>query len=167
MSETKVAELRADVDELNQLLKQATRKKIQDLLSIEIRKVETELIKAKEVVETQKASVDAPSSSTSAPVQKRYQLKLNGYGWDQSDKYIKVFVTLKNVQNIPKEQVYCKLTERSMELHAHPNVKWSHMTEIEKKADDQRSNKFKTDQTDMEKKDPQDSIMSTTPAMMK
>jgi len=200
MSETKVAELRADVDELNQLLKQATRKKIQDLLSIEIRKVETELIKAKEVVETQKASVDAPSSSTSAPVQKRYQLKLNGYGWDQSDKYIKVFVTLKNVQNIPKEQVYCKLTERSMELHvenlenkdylltikkllepinvedshwkqktdmvviflakAHPNVKWSHMTEIEKKADDQRSNKFKTDQTDMEKKDPQDSIMS-------
>lgn len=38
-------------------------------------------------------------------------------GWDQSDKYIKVFVTLKNVQNIPKEQVYCKLTERSMELH--------------------------------------------------
>lgn len=38
-------------------------------------------------------------------------------GWDQSDKYIKVFVTLKNVQSIPKEQVYCKLTDRSMELH--------------------------------------------------
>lgn len=38
-------------------------------------------------------------------------------GWDQSDKYIKVFVTLKDVQSIPKEQVYCKLTERSMELH--------------------------------------------------
>lgn len=38
-------------------------------------------------------------------------------GWDQSDKYIKVFVTLKNAQSVPKEQVYCKLTERSMELH--------------------------------------------------
>lgn len=37
-------------------------------------------------------------------------------GWDQSDKYIKVFVTLKNVHNLPKEQVYCKLTEKSMEL---------------------------------------------------
>lgn len=38
-------------------------------------------------------------------------------GWDQSDKYVKVFVTLKNVHNIPKEQVYCKLTDKSMELH--------------------------------------------------
>lgn len=38
-------------------------------------------------------------------------------GWDQSDKYVKVFVTLKDVQNLPKEQVYCKLTERSMELN--------------------------------------------------
>lgn len=38
-------------------------------------------------------------------------------GWDQSDKYIKVFVTLKNVQSLPKEQVYCTLTEKSMELH--------------------------------------------------
>lgn len=43
---------------------------------------------------------------------------------------------------------------------AQPNIKWSHMTEIEKKFDDQRSNRFKTDQTDMDKKDPQDSIMS-------
>lgn len=38
-------------------------------------------------------------------------------GWDQSDKYLKIFVTLKNVQSVPKEQVFCKLTERSMELH--------------------------------------------------
>lgn len=42
---------------------------------------------------------------------------------------------------------------------ANPNVKWSHMTEIEKRFDDQRSSRFKTDQTDMSKKDPQDSIM--------
>lgn len=41
-----------------------------------------------------------------------------------------------------------------------PNYKWSHMTEIEKKFDDQRSNRFKTDDVDMEKKDPQESIMS-------
>lgn len=39
-----------------------------------------------------------------------------------------------------------------------PNTKWSHMTEIEKKFEDQRNNRFKTD--DMDKKDPQESIMS-------
>ncbi|XP_028162797.1 calcyclin-binding protein [Ostrinia nubilalis] len=199
MSEVKIKELRSDIDELNELLKQAKRKKVQDLLSLEIRKMETEWIKLKES-ENKSAPVDvAPSASTSVPVQsKRYQIKLNGYGWDQSDKYIKVFVTLKNVQSIPKDQVYCKLTDRSMELHvenlenkdyllvinkllepisvedshwkqktdmvviflakAHPNVKWSHVTEIEKKFEDQRNSRFKPD--DMETKDPQDSIMN-------
>ncbi|XP_026756153.1 calcyclin-binding protein [Galleria mellonella] len=198
MSEVKIKELRSDIDELNELLKLSKRKKIQDILSLEIRKLETEWINLKE---TENASTPmdttlAPTTSTSA--QKKYQIKLNGYGWDQSDKYIQVFVTLKNVHTVPKDQVYCKLTDRSMELHidnldnkdyllvinkllepiniaeshwkqktdrvviflakSRPNVKWSHMTEIEKKFEDQRNNRFKTD--DSEKKDPQESIMS-------
>ncbi|XP_050347990.1 calcyclin-binding protein [Nymphalis io] len=198
MSGAKIIELRSDIDELNELLKQAKRKKVLDILSLEIRKLETELITLKES-EKNEASMDvSPTPTTSTQSQKRYQIKLNGYGWDQSDKYVKVFVTLKNVQNVPKEQVYCKLTERSMELHVEnlenkdyllvinkllnsinveeshwkqktdmvviflaktqQNIKWSHMTELEKKFEDQRNNRFKTD--DMEKKDPQESIMS-------
>ncbi|XP_013199432.1 calcyclin-binding protein [Amyelois transitella] len=199
MSE-KLKELRGDIDELNALLKQAKRKKVQDILSLEVRKLETEWISLKENENSQACPMEvSPVPTTSTPAQnKRYQIKLNGYGWDQSDKYIQVFVTLKNVHTVPKEQVYCKLTERSMELHVddldnkdyllvinkllepiniadshwkqktdrvviflakqQQNVKWSHMTEIEKKFEDQRNNRFKTD--DMEKKDPQESIMS-------
>ncbi|CAH0720312.1 unnamed protein product, partial [Brenthis ino] len=196
MSTTKINELRSDIDELNELLKQAKRKKVQDVLSLEIRKLETELITLNE--SAKETHVEASPVPTTSQTPKRYQIKLNGYGWDQSDKFIKVFVTLKNVQNVPKEQVYCKLTERSMELHvenlenkdyvlvinkllnsinvseshwkqktdmvviflakSQPNTKWSHMTEIEKKFEDQRNNRFKTD--DMDKKDPQESIMS-------
>ncbi|XP_026495779.1 calcyclin-binding protein [Vanessa tameamea] len=198
MSGAKIIELRSDIDELNELLKQAKRKKVLDILSLEIRKLETELITLKES-EKNEAAMDVSSTpTTSTQTQKRYQIKLNGYGWDQSDKYVKIFVTLKNVQNVPKEQVYCNLTERSMELHvdnlenkdyllvinkllnsinveeshwkqktdmvviflakSQQNIKWSHMTELEKKFEDQRNNKFKTD--DMEKKDPQEYIMS-------
>ncbi|XP_047535590.1 calcyclin-binding protein [Vanessa atalanta] len=198
MSGAKIIELRSDIDELNELLKQAKRKKVLDILSLEIRKLETELITLKESEKNEAAMDVSPTPTTSTQSQKRYQIKLNGYGWDQSDKYVKIFVTLKNVQNVPKEQVYCKLTERSMELHvdnlenkdyllvinkllnsinveeshwkqktdmvviflakSQQNIKWSHMTELEKKFEDQRNNKFKTD--DMEKKDPQESIMS-------
>lgn len=198
MSATKITELRSDVDELNQLLKQAKRKKVQDILSLEIRKLETELISIKESEKDENAMDVTPTATTSSQSQKRYQIKLNGYGWDQSDKYVKVFVTLKNVHNIPKEQVYCKLTEKSMELHvdnlenkdyllvinkllntinvgeshwkqktdmvviflakSQQNVKWSHMTELEKKSEDQRNNRYKP--TESEKADPQESIMS-------
>lgn len=38
------------------------------------------------------------------------------------------------------------------------NVKWSHMTELEKKSEDQRNNRYKP--TESEKADPQESIMS-------
>ncbi|XP_045775034.1 calcyclin-binding protein [Maniola jurtina] len=197
MSGSKINELRSDIDELNELLKQAKRKKVQDILSLEVRKLETEWCNLKESEDSACAMEVSPAPTTSSQ-NKRYQIKLNGYGWDQSDKFVKVFVTLKDVQNVPKEQVYCKLTDRSMELHVdnldnkdyllvinkllHPinvaechwkqktdmvvvflakseqNVKWSHMTELEKKFEDQRNNRFKTD--DMDKKDPQESIMS-------
>ncbi|XP_022822967.1 calcyclin-binding protein [Spodoptera litura] len=200
MSEAKMKELRSDIEELNELLKQAKRKRAQDLLSLEIRKLETEWLNLKESAQSSQAGT-SPAPSTAATSQpKRYQIKLNGYGWDQSDKYIKVFVTLKDVQSLPKEQVYCKLTDKSMELHvenldnkdyllvinklldsinveeshwkqktdmvviflakARPNIKWSHMTELEKKFEDQRNSKLKPATPDMDKADPQESIMS-------
>ncbi|CAH2043592.1 unnamed protein product, partial [Iphiclides podalirius] len=199
MSETKIKELKSDIDELNELLQQAKRKKVQDLLSLEVRKLETEWLNLNESAATSATPMNAtaiPTTSSSVS-EKRYQVKLNGYGWDQSDKYIKVFVTLKNVQTVPKEQVYCKLTEKSMELivenlenkdytllinnllepinigeshwkqktdmvviflaKQNPNTKWSHMTEIEKKFEDKRNIRLNDG---LEKKDPQESIMS-------
>ncbi|CAG9130584.1 unnamed protein product [Plutella xylostella] len=200
MAENKIKELRSDIEELQKITKQATRKKVQDLLSLEVRKLETELINLQEAAKASSSTdaVAAPAPAAAAEA-KRYKVKLNGYGWDQSDKYVKVFVTLKGVQNVPKEQVYCKLTERSLELHVdnHENKdyvliinnllenivvedshwkqktdmvviflakssagsKWSHMTEIDKKLDDQRNNRFKPEEASAGK-DPQESIMS-------
>ncbi|CAH0589071.1 unnamed protein product [Chrysodeixis includens] len=200
MSEARMKELRSDVDELNELLKLAKRKRAQDLISLEMRKLETELIKIKETLAKSAQAEATPAPSTAPAQSKRYQIKLNGYGWDQSDKFIKIFVTLKDVQSLPKEQVFCKLTDKSMELHvkdldnkdyllvinklldainveesywkqktdmvviflakSHPNVKWSHMTELEKKTEDQRNSKMKPPTPDMDKSDPQESIMS-------
>ncbi|CAG9788694.1 unnamed protein product [Diatraea saccharalis] len=118
MSESKLKELRSDIDELTELSKLAKRKKVQDILSLEIRKLETDWINIKEKEKSVTPMEADPVPTTSVPVKiKRYQIKLNGYGWDQSDKYVKIFVTLKNAHTIPKEQVYCTLTDRSMELH--------------------------------------------------
>jgi hypothetical protein len=44
-----------------------------------------------------------------------------------------------------------------------PNIKWSHVTEIEKKFEDQRNNRFKPG--DADKKDPQESIMDLMKTM--
>ena len=102
--------------ELKSLESQATRKRVQDLLSIEIRKIATEvtLLKDAEKDNDKSATVsnqseNSPTKSTGAITktseQKRYLIELTNYAWDQSDKYVKLFITLNNAQNIkdPKD----------------------------------------------------------------
>lgn len=47
----------------------------------------------------------------------RYLHELTDYGWDQSPKYVKLFITLNGVQNCPEEAVTVNYTEHSMQLH--------------------------------------------------
>lgn len=199
MSDTKLNEFNLDLGELKSFLQGANRKRTQDLLAIEIRKVETEIIKIKDAQKAQlEKSIDPQTSSSVKSENKHYQVKLNGYGWDQSDKYIKVYVTLKDVQNVPKDKVYCKLTEKSMELYvdnldnkdyilvinnllepidvakchwkqktdmvvvflakSNPS-QWTHMTEIEKKFQEQRDSRLKPPEPGSSA-DPQENLMS-------
>lgn len=73
--------MRSDIDELNELLKQAKRKRVQDFLSLEIRKLETEWINLKEASAKAMEVETTPAPSTAAAAAtKRYQIKLNGYG---------------------------------------------------------------------------------------
>jgi len=48
--------------------------------------------------------------------QKRYLVELNEYAWDQSDKFVKLFVTLDGVQNIEESNVNVTFTANSMNL---------------------------------------------------
>ncbi|XP_071442846.1 calcyclin-binding protein [Hetaerina americana] len=113
MPASKSDELKEDLKELKQLLSEASRHRVKDLLSLEIRKVETELNKA--VVEE---SIDKNNPETSKlTATKCYEVKLNTYAWDQSDNYVKIFVSLNKVQDLPSDRIYCSFTERSMELN--------------------------------------------------
>ncbi|XP_057325031.1 calcyclin-binding protein [Microplitis mediator] len=110
---SKIDELKLDIDELNSLLLQAKRQKIKDVLAIEVRRLQTELTKLMEVSRNDENKTPKPPVTNSS---KCYEVKLTNYAWDQSDKFIKLYVTLKNVQSLPKEAVYCDFKERSMDL---------------------------------------------------
>lgn len=88
--------MKSDIDELKDLLKQAKRKKVQDLLSLEIRKIETEVIALKEsskdAAPNEAASVPTTSASSAPPPKKRYQVKINGYGRYLYNKYITIIL---------------------------------------------------------------------------
>lgn len=111
-------QIKLDLEDLNSLLENATRQKSKDLLSLEIRRLQSELIKLRES-ETPKD--DAMKETTTKPVSigapKCYDIKLNNYAWDQTDDYVKLYISLNNVQNLDKDAVYCNFFENSIDLH--------------------------------------------------
>ncbi|VTJ78867.1 Hypothetical predicted protein [Marmota monax] len=47
-----------------------------------------------------------------APITTGYTLKISNYGWNQSDKFVKIYITLTGVHQIPAENVQVHFTER-------------------------------------------------------
>lgn len=108
----KLHELKKDIDEMEQLMKGAQRQKVKDILSIEVRKLVTECSKLEEV-----AKSDAPHCSKKTPTEpKHYEVKINNYAWDQTSKFVKFYVTFKDIHTIPVENVTCLYTKKSVEL---------------------------------------------------
>lgn len=120
MSAAKLGELRLDIEDLKTVLSQASRPRVKDLLSVDLRKLETELIRLQELVEKEgvksKTSTSGPTPVVSSS-SRCYDVKVTNYAWDQSEKFVKIFVTLKNVHTIPSENISCDFSIRSMELH--------------------------------------------------
>ncbi|XP_015113796.1 calcyclin-binding protein [Diachasma alloeum] len=113
MSLRSVDEIKLDIDDLEALLFQAKRQKTKDLLSLEVRKLQTELIKLKD---TERNDNDLSKPIITNSGSKCYTIKLTNYAWDESDNFMKLYVTLKNVHTLPAENIICDFNESSMHL---------------------------------------------------
>ncbi|XP_068231492.1 calcyclin-binding protein [Palaemon carinicauda] len=107
----KLEELLKDVAELRTLVASATRKRIQDILAEELRKMELEVTKLQEemLLRTEPAK---PKDTTN----KIYTVKIRNYSWDQSDKFVKLYISLKNVQSLEKENIISSFEDKSFSL---------------------------------------------------
>ncbi|VFV43364.1 calcyclin-binding protein [Lynx pardinus] len=111
-------ELQKDLEEVKVLLEKATRKRVRDALTTEKSKIETELKNKVQQKSQRKAElVDSEKpAAVVAPITTGYTVKISNYGWDQSDKFVKIYITLTGVHQIPTENVQVHFTERSFDL---------------------------------------------------
>lgn len=119
MAQQSIENLTLDLEELRRLAEGAHRTRVQQMLSIDIRKLETDLQQQKALLAAAAQSPGEPSSKPPAPVPgdvKRYRVELKEYAWDQSDKFIKLFVTVNDVQTVPEESVNVEFTASSFEV---------------------------------------------------
>ncbi|KAF6726010.1 Calcyclin-binding protein [Oryzias melastigma] len=107
-----ITQLEADLQELGSLLEKSERKRVQELLKQEQRKVEKELATKRQQQEQHAKREADPSAASKAP----YTTKITNYAWDQSDKFVKIYLDLKGVDKIPSENVEVNFTERSFSV---------------------------------------------------
>ncbi|CAK6969449.1 calcyclin-binding protein [Scomber scombrus] len=107
-----INQLEADLQELGTLLEKAERKRVQELLKQEQKKVEKEIAVKRQQKEQQARREADPSAASKAT----YTVKITNYAWDQSDKFVKIYLTLKDVNKIPSENVEVNFTENSFSV---------------------------------------------------
>ncbi|KAK7945651.1 hypothetical protein WMY93_001379 [Mugilogobius chulae] len=104
-----INQLEADLTELGSLLKKAERNRVKDVLTQEIKKVEKEL-------SSKQQQKEQLSRKETNPSKVAYTVKITNYAWDQSDKFVKIYLTLKDVHKIPSENVEVTFTEGSFSV---------------------------------------------------
>lgn len=110
-------ELQKDLEEVKVLLEKSTRKRLRDTLTNEKSKIETELRNKMQQKSQKKPEFDNEKpAAVVAPLTTGYTVKISNYGWDQSDKFVKIYITLTGVHQVPAENVQVHFTERSFDL---------------------------------------------------
>lgn len=117
MAQQAIENLSLDLEELRRLAEGAQRSRVKQILSLDIRKLETDLQHQKELLDKEQLSGETSKKPAPAPGDvKRYRIELKEYAWDQSDKFIKIFVTLNDVQQVPEDNVNVEFTGNSFNV---------------------------------------------------
>ena len=132
-------QLSGDISELRELMSNAKRPRVKDILSIEIRKLETALTTEREKAEKNGATNNAEKAKRT--IKAAYDVQIKNYckaqliyicpcslfncillslflsAWDQSDKFVKIFLTgLDEVHKLPEESVKKDFKKGSVEV---------------------------------------------------
>ena len=98
--------MQKDLEEVKVLLEKSTRKRLRDTLTSEKSKIETELKNKMQQKSQKKPELDNEKpAAVVAPRTIGYTVKISNYGWDQSDKFVKIYITLPGVHQVPTEKV--------------------------------------------------------------
>jgi len=120
--EEKMVEVEADVKEMRSLLETATRPKVKDMLSINLRKLETDLTNLKEEKQRQASRLDpaadsVPNTKPKPAVNIIPDSQIKDYSWDQSEKFVKLYLTnLPGLGELNQDAVKINFTDESVEV---------------------------------------------------
>ncbi|CAG5119681.1 unnamed protein product, partial [Candidula unifasciata] len=110
-----VDELRQDLAEVEQFHKSATRPKVQELLSKKVDQLRRDILSLEKAAQGAKATSSRTSNGAGAGDNTQiYQENITNYAWDQSDKFLKLYLTLGNLSVVSESDILADFTNRSV-----------------------------------------------------
>lgn len=107
-------QLTLDLAELNAISEQLKRPRNIDAISLQKKRVETEITNLR--AQLANTNAEAPKVRSGNSEVKRYECEISNYAWDQSDKFVKFFIALDGVQDASEENVTVTFTPNSILL---------------------------------------------------
>ncbi|XP_014776311.1 calcyclin-binding protein isoform X1 [Octopus bimaculoides] len=105
----KLEDVQKDVEEMIILTEKAERPYVKNILQKELVKLQSEL-------SAMKVKACASEKAATNPQSRCVTVELSTYAWDQSNKYMKIYIDLKNIQQLSKENITCNFEEKSLDL---------------------------------------------------
>lgn len=114
-------DLQKDATEIRQFISTSSRPRVKEVLQRELLSVEQEISllvhqKSSHTAEEQKAEAAAEAKPQKPSL---YTKAITQYGWDQSDKFVKIYITLPGVETLPKEKITSMFTSQSVNVVVH------------------------------------------------
>merc|ERR1711872_880045 len=123
--EVKAKELQLDISELKTLGDSAKRSKVKDIITVATRKLESELVELREELKKNEGTVTDSGTNESKSLKsvekKVIECQLKDYSWDQSDKFVKLYLTgLAGLGGCSNDNILVNYTSESVSIRIGP-----------------------------------------------
>lgn len=110
-------QLTKDLAEIETFIGQVKRQRNIDALSLQKKRIETDITTAREQIVQNESSKTTANTVTNASAQpKRYESEITSYAFDQSDKFVKFFLSLDGIGPNDDAKVTATFTANSIQL---------------------------------------------------
>lgn len=128
-----LGELKSDVAELERILALVTRTNVKQIITKEIQtlKKNIQTLEQKQKKEENNKTVAEEKAQIKSTL---YTTKISNYAIDETPKFVKLYVTIKDAEKLTPEQLTCDFTETSFKFIASNHLGKNHMLQVLKLA---------------------------------
>lgn len=129
-----LSELKSDLQELEQILTNVVRSNVRRIIANEISTIKSSIESIEQKQKNEQNNENVPKEKLVASKPITYTTKITNYGLDESSKFVKLYVSIADINKLTQEQITCDFSESSFKFVASNHLNKNHMLQVLKLA---------------------------------